>query len=226
MPAVAGNGSTDLYLVIEGAGSWAVTVPGDLTIVGERQATQIIESAVSSAVVWFISEYMPLRFNAGYARMHLGYQILGSTWKKKQTRSRTVNADAILPNVWTGQTRVAALAARPETFGIGGAKQMTVGCNIRMKLPGYVNQQRGQVTNRTLRTITPAEGERIARRFFDNVVGMMSRVSNQTYITRDGRLRSRMAAAQSDQAAFGRFSRTTILAARRASKAEATRGIS
>jgi len=216
MPAPASS-STPLYLRIDGAGVWSTTIPYDITEVGTRAATDMLELAVAQAVEWFIDAYMPMRFNRGYAREHLGYKILGSTYLKKLRRSEKLNRDAIDPNVWTGATKRAALFARPETRAVGGRRQMTIGCRIRMNLPSYLNQQRGQVTNQVLRKITKDEGAKIATHFFQAVIDMVSRYERTSTMTRDGKIKVRTSLSKSSQSQVGRTNRATFIANRRAS---------
>lgn len=215
MPAPR-RSSTDLYIGIDGCGRWSATIPYGLeSISGRVETTKILELAITRATEWFIREYMPLRFNAGYARSQLGYSILARSFKKKQRRANRHYADAILPNVWTGETRRAAMAAHPETTATGGRRSMRVNCKIRMNLPGYVNMQPSQVTNQTLRNITAAEGARIAAKFFAEVsaiaANMQLMIDNKT-----GKMF--MGASFSDRASFGSMSRQTILSIRRSAR--------
>lgn len=216
MPTPASDGTTNLYLTISGVGQWSSTIPYDITLIGSRAATEIVELSVARAIEWFLENYMPLRFNPGYARANLGYQILGSTWKKKMRRASHGYPGAVNPNVWSGATRQAALmGSRPETRAIGGRTSMTVGAVIRMNLPGYINQQRSGVTRKVMDTITSAEGQKIANQFFKEVATAASRFNVETIATRGGKLKVRTSAAPGDVAQFGRSSRATIITQRR-----------
>jgi hypothetical protein len=205
--------SSDLYLAIEGAGRWSATIPYSLDSVPPTVATDVLELSLGEAVEWFIANYMDLRFHPFYARRNLGYVIQQKTWLKKQRRSRVYNKDAVLPNVWTGNTRDAAKASRAETRAVGGRRSRVVGAKIRMNLPGYINQQRSKITNKVLRTITPDEGKRVADHFFKAVAEKASRFVEVEKKTRKGTIVSRTA-APSDVAQFRRTNRATIIATR------------
>lgn len=186
MATLAGNGTTDLYFGVVGVGMWHSTASGNLTSVGERQATEVLNLATVRAVEWFIGAYMKLRFNTGYATEELGYWVVPSTWKKKKYYSR-FNPEAMQANVYTGKTKTDVLnTARPVTRAIGGRKQMQIGCTIAMSIPKYVNFQSSQVTNRVLNKITATEGQRIATHFFTEVQALMSRFVSSPIKTRGG----------------------------------------
>jgi hypothetical protein len=201
-------------LVIDGVGHWNTTIPYDVTSVGTKDATSVLETGLAQSVQWFIDEYMPLRFHPGYARQYLGYTILGSTYRKKQIRSHRLNKDAINPNVWTGETQKAALGARPETHAVGGRRSLKVGCTIRMRLPGYINQQRTQVTNNVLRKITKDEGRRIAEHFFKNVADMSARFEVAPVVSR-GKKAVNLRVNRQDSANFGTTTRGSVIVTRK-----------
>ena len=213
MASTTGNGSTDLYFNVAGVGSYLATVPGDLASVGGQQATKVIELAVARTYEWFIEKYMPLRFQ-GYARAMLGYSVAAGTMKKKANRARSLNKDAIDPNVWTGATKAAAMATRIETVATGGTTKMTVTAKARMHTPQYVDQGRNQVTRKVLSQITATEAQRMADYFFALVKDSMSQFVTETTTTKRGIIKTRVSPGQADVSQFGRSSRSTVIASR------------
>lgn len=203
------------YFNVAGIGAWQHPCPGNLESLPPRQLSQLIETCVADAVDWFISNYMKLRFEP-YARAELGYSIAGNTFKKKRRQARTY-ADAVLPNVFTGETRDAVLSsARPVTRAIGGRTKARIGWFIKFNAPQKINQQSTQVTNKILRTITATEAQRMAQRFFELLEAAASRVLVEVTVTRGGALKTRGMSSSKDIANFGRSSRSTVLLQRRA----------
>jgi len=216
MPSLSTSGSTDLYLNVEGVGSYSATIPYNITLIGLREATNLIELGVARAVEWFVSEYMHLRFDPRYARMHLGYKILGSTWRKKQRRAERGKPDAINPNVWSGETKRSVESnTRVVTTAKGGRTKLTIGARIVFNYPGYVNQQQGGMTRQCLQKITTSEAGRIAKHFFEEMSAMASRFVSSTTMTRLGTISTRTSAAQVDELNFGRTSRSTVIVSRK-----------
>jgi hypothetical protein len=220
------SGTTDLFFYVDGVGFWSQTIPYDLSGVKASDITALVGVMMADTGKWFLKEYMPLRFNPGYARAQLGYKILAKTYKAKERRARTLNADAINPNTWTGETRKAAEAAWPETSAVSGTRSRKVKMKIRMRLPQYVNNStRNTVVRNTLSKVTAIEAERMARRFFKLMADAASRVTVITTTTRGGKTVSRPTVSQQDQALFGSSSRMTLTAARASSKQGAQRGV-
>lgn len=212
------NLSTTFTLVAPGLGHWSKTLPVSFQDFTPREKTSAIELALARAFEWFIDGYMRLRFDPFYARRNLGYEILGSTWRKKKRRAERLNASAINPNVWTGNTeKMATTFSRVSTRAIGGRTKMNIGAKIVIPTPGYINQQRGQVTNRTLRTITRDEARRIADRYFDEIAKILSSYELSSIKTRSGKLKLRFGPGREDSAQFGRTNRQSMIAQRKAS---------
>jgi hypothetical protein len=213
------SGSTELFFNVEGVGFWSQTIPYDLTGVKASDVTALVAASMTDVGKWFVKEYMPLRFNPGYARAQLGYKITPKTYKAKQWRANTLNADAINPNVWTGETQKAAMATWPTTSAAGGTRSGKVNMKLRMRLPQHANNStRNTITRETLSKITPIEAERMARRFFKLMLEAASRVSTTVVATRTGKLVPRSAVSPQDRAMFGQSSRATLTAARSSAK--------
>ena len=211
----------NVTLQISGVGSWSAMLPTDLRLLKPRPRTDLLELCLARAVEWFIQAYMPLRFNPGYAASELGYYPTNSTIRRKKDESFRYH-DAVLPNVWHGATRKAALeTSHVQTVAIGGRTSGAVRARIVMVLPGYVNQQSSQLTNKTLRKITPREGERIAKRFFQEITTASANIVTEVTQTREGKIFSRSAIGSEDAAQIGRTSRSTIIMQRKSAMAEA-----
>ena len=215
MPPVA----TDLFCNVQSEGgvySFSQSLPVDMSVLTPQDRRNVVESALGQSVQFYIKEYMPFRFHPGYARGELGYQILPSTWRKKQRRARAVNPEATLPNVFTGATKQAVLSGTyVETAGIGGKLSPLVRATIRIPAPSYLNAQQTQVSNKCIRRVTAREAKSIADHYFKNVVAIMSRATTASVKTKGGKLVPRTSMAKSDAVLFGATSRVTILAARK-----------
>lgn len=211
--------TTDVYCNVQsdaGIYSFSQALPIDMSGLSPRDATSLIESALAASMEFFLKEYMPFRFHAGYARGELGYHILPSTWKKKIRQARVANPQATMPNVFTGATKLAVLGSTyVETTALGGRNSQTVRATLRIPAPSYLNAQRTQVTNKCLRAITAREAKSIATHFFKNVVDIMSRATTTVVTTKSGTIVPRTSVAKVDAAGFGRTSRSTILASRK-----------
>ncbi len=181
------------YFRIDGVGSWQAPAPEPLRLIPPGERSRLIEVATARALEWFLKAYGHLRFE-GYAKSELGYAVTAGTFKQKRRRALQY-PDAIQPNVWTGETRKAFMAtARPVLRAVGGRNQPRIAGSIVMNLPSYVNEQRSQVTNKTLRKISPTEGARIAEKFFAELNAVASRITVDSVATRTGRIIPRSAA--------------------------------
>lgn len=204
------------FFSVVSVGIWQYPCPDNLAYLPPRQLSQLIETCVDEAVTWFIGAYMKLRFEP-YAKDQLGYSITAGTYGKKRRQSR-IYSDANKPNVFTGETRDAVLSsARPVTRAIGGRTKPRIGWFIKFNAPQKINQQSTQVTNRTLRTITSIEAQRMAKRFFESLEAAAARVLIETVEGRGGKLKTRAAASSKDIANFGRTSRSTVTIPRKVS---------
>jgi hypothetical protein len=220
------SGTTDLFFYVDGVGFWSQTIPYDLSGMNPSEVTALVAAMMADTGKWFIKEYMPMRFHPGYARAQLGYKIKAKTIKEKQRRARNVNADAINPNTWTGETRKAAEAAWPETSAVTGTRSRKVNMKIRMRLPQHANNSStNRITRETLSKVTQIEAERMARRFFKLMLDAASRVSTTVVHGRGKKLVPRFTLSQQDQKLLGSSSRATLTAARAASKRGAQRGV-
>lgn len=150
-----------VYFTIDGLGEFVEsvgTIPIDRLTRGQQKAA--IKAALDATMQWWIAEYLPLRFTQAATRF--GYDPASSTRAKKQRQARKPGwQDAALPNVWTGATRSAAQGAR---FRSAGTPEHMKG-RIIMRLPGYVNRQTTQLTNRVVRNISPKELQPLWARF-------------------------------------------------------------
>lgn len=150
-----------VYFTIDGIGSFfesVGTLPLDRLTRGQQKAA--IKAALDATMQWWIAEYLPLRFTPAATRF--GYDPAGGTMAKKIRQSRKPGwSQAALPNVWTGATRSAAQGAR---FRSAGTPEHMKG-RLIMRLPGYVNRQPSQLTNRVVRNISPKELQPLWARF-------------------------------------------------------------
>ncbi len=185
-----------------------------------QERTRALELCLARAVEWWIATYLPLRFNAGYARRELGYQIKGSTRRIKEQAAKH-NPDAILPNVRSGETRNDVLSsARVVTKAVGGARSGQVKSNVSIRVPGYITRAYS-LTGNILAKITKSEGEKICDKFAAEVQAISDRM-DFSVDTRDGTAQSRAAVGSYDASMLGRTNRATI-AAQRASMAQEAR---
>lgn len=150
-----------VYFTIDGVGTFyesVGTIPIDRLTRGQQKAA--IKAALDATMQWWIAEYLPLRFTPAASRF--GYDPAPSTRAKKLRQARKPGwQDAALPNVWTGATRSAAQGAR---FKSAGTPEHMKG-RLIMRLPGYVNRQSSQLTNRVVRNISPKELQPLWARF-------------------------------------------------------------
>jgi hypothetical protein len=220
-----GNGTTSLFLTAQGLGTKTATIPYDIGQLDAQQATKVIELAVGLAMGYFQESYLRLRFEP-YARVKLGYRITPSHERAKRRESR-VNADAKNPNVWTGDTkRMVLTSSYVETQATGGKgtrSSKSATARLRIRTPGYINQQKGQITNSVLSKMTAEEFSRVADKFFKIVADMMATVTTRFDPNYTGRGRTqpiRPLVGEQFRRQFGVSSRSTILAQRRSAAGE------
>lgn len=195
--------SDSVWFNIPGVYKTSTELPRNLTGLTMNSRNHLMKLCLGRAVTWFLEGYLKLRFE-NYAIRELGYAPAPGTKKNKERQSRTRFHDAILPNVWSGETRRAVMATtRARTTATRGNAK----CKIVINMPGYVNQQTSQLTNKTVRKINRKEAERIALRFFAEVNAASARVVSVEYKTRQGNLVIRSAAGSKDIGEFGRFDR-------------------
>lgn len=177
-----------------------------------KQRTDVLELCLARTMEWWIANYAPLRFNPGYARRELGYEIKGSTWRIKQEAAKKY-ADAILPNVRSGETRRDFLASLGVvTKAVGGAKSGQVTGKISWRLPGYITASMS-LTGNVLAKIPRSEGERICDHFAQEVTDISSRFQSFA-ATRNGVHETRSTVGAYDATQLGRTNRATITAQR------------
>lgn len=219
MPTVSGD---ELTISIAGVVTRRFLLASRLRYLPPKERTQVLELCLARAWEWWIATYLPLRFNPGYARRELGYQIKEKTRRIKAHAART-NPDAILPNVRSGETRRDVLAStRVITKAVGGARSAQVKANITMRMPGYITQAYS-LTGNIMAKITIAEGEKICARFAEEVVAISQRFTMAAVDTRDGQFENRATIGAYDAGQLGRTNRATITA-QRASMAQEARG--
>lgn len=200
--------SDSVWFNIPGVYKTSTELPRNLTGLTMNSRNHLMKLCLGRAVTWFLEGYLKLRFNPSYARKELGYQVVPGTWRNKQRQARSRYADAILPNVWTGATRDAVMnTTRARTTATRGNAKVKIVINM----PGYVNQQTTQVTNRTVRKIARNEAEKIALRFFAEVNAASARAISVEHKTRNGSITIRSAAGSKDIAEFGRFDRGSTI---------------
>jgi hypothetical protein len=190
-----GGAGDTITLSIAGVGIWTSTLATSLNRLSGRDQTEVLDACLHRTMDWFLEAYGPLRFTR-YAEVYLGYSAANETYKNKARKARRY-ADAALPNVWNGETREAFKQARFESRAAGGRTSGQIRGRIVVALPGYVNQQRSQLTNKTLRKIAPTEGDKIARRFFEEIIAANSRLTFTT-ATRDGEIVPRASLNRAD----------------------------
>ena len=186
--------------------SQSLTTPHNLRAGGDRMATDIIKLAMTRTLEWFVQEYMPLRFSNA-ARYVLGYKVAAKTEAKKRrmagktdSNGRNIALDANLPNVWTGDTREAALKARSVTSAVGGATSGTI--TSRVVIAHHVPQGRNLVTNMCVTKVTPFEAKRIAEVFKAAVDAIAATVVVVSRTTRAGTVKTRASMADVDKVAM------------------------
>jgi hypothetical protein len=183
-------GSSSVFLNVNNVGMFSSVIPYSFADYPAGVVSELLKAAIHETTQWFIEKYMPLRFNASYARLRLGYVIANDTMRKKQRRARDVYPEAVLPNVWTGETRKIVQSTTPRTSRVGKIADLIVKSRIQPRMPGYVNLQRSQITNKVMKTITPQEAKRVAEVFFEKVASKMSsvqtvvKVRGKTFVSR------------------------------------------
>lgn len=147
--------------------SWERDLPHEFGLLSTSARKLVLQSATQGAMDYWIAKYLPMKFTK-YVEVAGGYTVAASTRRQKRRRARAEYPDAILPNVWTGETRAAARSARFE--GRGTSTRYTG--KVVMNLPSYVNYN--PITNQTVRSITQGEGNAIAARFFQLVEAILA----------------------------------------------------
>lgn len=210
----------EVAISIAGVLTRRALLPSRLHLLDPKDRTGLLELCLARAVEWFMREYMPLRFNAGYARAELGYVIKGKTRRIKAEAAKQY-PDAILPNVRSGETRRDVLSHTSiETKAVGGAKSGQVVAKIKLHLPGYITQAYS-LTGNILSKITATEAERIAKRFFEEIVSASERIQDMPDL-RDSKFTNRVDPYDASQ--IGRTNRATIIAQRNSMAQEARNG--
>ena len=151
-----------LYLTIDGVGTMFESLgTTGLDRIPRNKRKVLIKAALDATMRWWMTEWLPLRFRKGSAQ-RFGYDPEASTLARKRRMARRPETpEADLPNVVTGATRAAAFQSRFDSRGTPEAMRGA----LVMRLPGYVNRQRSQLTNRVVRNITAQELRPLWTRF-------------------------------------------------------------
>ena len=209
----------EVAISIAGVVTRRALLASNLSRLPPRMRTEALELCLARAVEWWVANYLPLRFNAGYARRELGYTIKEKTRKIKAIAART-HPDAALPNVRTGETRKDVLAStRVITKAVGGSSSCQVKAMVNMSMPGYITKAYS-LTGNILAKITIAEGDKICRKFFEEIMAISERMV-PAVDTRSGAFVSRGTLDSYDQTQLGRTNRATITAQRTSMAQEA-----
>lgn len=187
-----------VYLNVLGVGTYSANIGVEVGLLSNRDRSDLMKSCLTQAVDDFIMEYMPKRFQKAYATFDLGWKVKPDTYRKKQRRARRY-PEAANPNTWTGDTKRMVMSSRLDVRSVGGATKGEVAGKIKYQMPGYINQQRSQITNDTVRKITAREGKWIADKFFSYMASVANRVQ-MNFEGRDATFRVRGSLSEYDRA--------------------------